>query len=241
MSFHTVNEVEEYIRNVLGIPYVNLDSFHLDVCIEIVSTLEEVFSKYPLLKGTICSIGQREDINNQINLILASDIDEGWKMEDWEEIRKESNFMSCHGTKSDCHITYISLAFLERAKILNLNEQNYKLMWESIHSIHPEHCYDFRSSIWHEIGHIFDYVLTITARKDFLEKLSEINVSCDISKYAATSPRETFAEAFAEYHSTNYPNDAVSSIVEIALQEYKKREKKKSQIFQISKKYKYTK
>lgn len=241
MAFHTVDEVEEYIRNILEIPYVNLDGFYLDICMEIASTLEEAFSKYPLLKGTICCIGQREDINNQINLIIASDIDEEWKIEDWEEIKKESNFMSCHGAVSNCHVTYISLAFLERAKMLNLNEQNYKLMWECIRSIHPEHCQDFRSSIWHEIGHIFDCVLRITTREDFLEKLSEINVSCDISKYASISPREAFAEAFAEYHSTNTPNDAVSSLVGIALQEYKKSKEKKSQVFQISKKYKYTK
>lgn len=241
MSFHTVDEAQEYIKNILGIPYVNLNGFHLDICIEIISTLEEAFIRYPLLKGTICCIGQREDINNQINLILASDIDEKWKMEDWKELKKENNFMSCHGIKDGYHITYIGLAFLERAEMLNLGEQNYKLMWECIRSIHPEHCQDFRSSIWHEIGHIFDSVLRITTRDDFLEKLSGINVSYDISKYAATSPREAFAEAFAEYHSTNSPNSAVSSLVEIALLEYQRKKEKKSQVFQISKKFKYIK
>ncbi len=238
MTLHTISEVEEYIKDVLGIPYVNLKGFHLDICIEIVSVLKEIFFKYPLLKNTICCIGQREDVNQQVNLILASDIEDNWEIEDWQEMKKECNFMSCVCTKDDYHITYIGLTFLERAKMLNLADQNCKLMWECIRSIHPEHCHTFRSAIWHEVGHIFDYILSISTRSDFLEELSKIHVSWKISKYASISPRETFAEAFAEYHSTDSPNMAVSSLVEIALQEYKKRERKKSQIFELSKKYK---
>ena len=146
--------------------------------------------------------------------------------------------MSCIYIKDNYHVTYIALTFLERAKMLNLEEQNCKLMWECLRSIHPKHCHTFKSSIWHEVGHIFDTILKISIQSDFLEKLSKINVSRDISKYASISPREAFAEAFSEYHSTDSPNMAVSSLVEIALQEYKKRERKKSQIFELSKKYK---
>ena len=43
MTLHTISDVEEYIKDVLGIPYVNLEGFHLEVCIEIVSVLEEIF------------------------------------------------------------------------------------------------------------------------------------------------------------------------------------------------------
>ena len=67
--------------------------------------------------------------------------------------------------------------------------------------------------------------------------LQTIDIEKEISIYGSKNSMEAFAEAFAEYHAKIYPNEAVTKIMDFALAEYRKRALKKSEIFNVSRKF----
>lgn len=90
MRFDSIAEIEDYIRDIIGIPYVNLEGLDIMVCNELLNTLEEIFTLYPLLKKSICAIGQSQYIGEQINLINNMDSLSGY-CEDYSKNFDASN------------------------------------------------------------------------------------------------------------------------------------------------------
>lgn len=241
MKFDSINDIEDYIRNIIGIPYVNLEGIDIEVCNELINTLEEAFSLYPLLKKSICAIGHQQSIANQMNLFslsnkFAIDYENGWFFCKYYDDRYFTGYMSA-AQLYDPDSQYIGFSINNSVKNKTLPELNYLRKKDADTGFSPNHCGSFRSMVWHEIGHIFDYILKITGKPEFLELIQSVNIEKQISKYATTDYKETFAEAFAEYHSTNEPNDVVRKIVEFGLEEYRRRAEKKSEIFDVSRKF----
>lgn len=243
MKFDSINDIEDYIRDIIGIPYVNLEGVNIQVCNELVNTLEEAFSLYPLLKKAICAIGPSEYINGQINLIQNVTniyINDGlpiWQNYHYILDKKGTKMTTVSITDENKKLLYNALNIGPSVRNHTLFSININLLLNTLVKHHPFHCKNFKSTIYHELGHILDNILKITEKKEFLELTQDINIKKQISKYATTNEREAFAEAFAEYHSTDEPNDVVRKIVEFGLEEYRRRSEKKSEIFDISRKF----
>ncbi len=62
---------EEYLRDVLEIPFVNLKGLEIKYCEVILKTVQEFFSKYPILKRSICAIEPVEGFKKLFPIILA--------------------------------------------------------------------------------------------------------------------------------------------------------------------------
>lgn len=73
---------------------------------------------------------------------------------------------------------------------------------------HPKGCSNAESVVYHEIGHMLDDMCEVCSSgefKKFFSSYSKSDIVRGISEYAATSEKETVAEAFAEYMCNPYP------------------------------------
>ena len=243
MRFHSITEIEDYIRDIIGISYVNLEGIDIEVCNVIVDTLEEFFSLYPLFKKSIVTIGQSKYMEEQANLICLLDnnvTDDGVENFVWVNYVSpfDSVWMSSIAAKDKNNLLiYFGLNLSNYICNNSLSTLDINCRKEAITGFHSPNCNTLKSAIYHEFGHLFDHILKITDNPKFFELLKNMDIEHDISRYATTNVMDSFAEAFAEYHSTNTPNETVKKIVEFGLAEYNLRAEKKSEIFDVSRKF----
>lgn len=243
MRFHSITEIEDYIRDIIGIPYVNLEGIDIEVCNVIIDTLEEFFSLYPLFRKSIVAIGQSQYMEEQANLICLLDnnvTDDGVENFVWVKYVNHFNsvWMNTLATYDKNNLlTYFGLNLSIYIRNHSLSTMDMDFRKKSIAGFHTPNCNTFRSVLYHEFGHLFDYILKISSNPKFFELLKNMDIEHDVSSYATTNEMEAFAEAFSEYHSTDTPNESIKKIVEFGLAEYNLRAEKKSEIFDVSKKF----
>ena len=98
-------------------------------------------------------------------------------------------------------------------KYINYTDLQCMCIEDSISGFKTRHCRYFDSIVWHEIGHMLDYILHISKKEEFQKMLINVNISKEISKYAQTSIYEVVAESFAEYIKANEANELENGIV----------------------------
>lgn len=91
---------------------------------------------------------------------------------------------------------------------------------------HPEGCDSVRFVVDHELGHQLDDLLELRTSEDFKDILREVlgaggNVGEDLSRYAATAPAETIAEAWGEYLNNENPRELAQKIGNLIESKYK--------------------
>ena len=67
---------------------------------------------------------------------------------------------------------------------------------------HPQGCHSPESVVYHEIGHMIDYLCNFSHSPEYsahMDRFSPREISANLSEYAQTSPEEAVAEGFAEY------------------------------------------
>lgn len=82
----------------------------------------------------------------------------------------------------------------------------------------PKNCGSPEYVIYHEIGHMLDYVYMINDSKTFLKYysgLSNEQISSKVSTYATTSSREFIAECFSEYACSDEPREIARYLVNL--------------------------
>lgn len=79
----------------------------------------------------------------------------------------------------------------------------------------PEGCDSVTSVIYHELGHMLDYLCNVSADKEVFEqyeKSSKHDIGKALSTYAASSIQEYIAEGFAEFMSNSSPRETARFI-----------------------------
>lgn len=240
---------EEYVKKDIGIPYVNFSELDITVIKDIVEALEVVIQKFPALKNSICSIGNNEDINNQYNMVINSNKFKKIKWDDFVISNGEKMSTVSVGT----HIplfkngsifeikSFIALAYGNLLIEKNIEELNLEAKYNSDTGYHPKHCNTFKSVIYHEIGHVLDFILNLSKDKKLYALIKEKSdgfqtIHTKISLYALQPKLEDIiAEAFAEYMVCSNANDLINSIGDYILRKYKDFEQ--SKIFMINNKF----
>jgi len=231
MKLETTLELEQAIRYFFQIPYVNLKGIDFNICQALFTSFQEIFAKYPLLQGSLCSIGPKEDIERHLNLLYSYSEDQITL-----DVSRDV-LLGCiySGNEEKCLYTALILGNpLHDVPLKTINEH---IAYETLNHFHPEHVTTLRECLWHEIGHLIDFILNISSKQTFLDLLETIPIA-EISRYATRNEQEALAEAFAEYHATKKPTKAVYQIASYVLKEYQKEEARNSKIFAISKAYK---
>lgn len=92
-----------------------------------------------------------------------------------------------------------------------------KLKMDALVSHSPKDCASIESVIYHEIGHLLDYLCDVSKDKRLsceYSSISKLEIKKSLSEYAAISIEEYIAEGFSEYMSTSSPRAAAKRIKE---------------------------
>ena len=218
------NELETYAKVNMNIPFVNFDGLDPLTVKDILTTINKAYERYPLLKNSIAFIYQNEDFNKYENLIRCSN-KEYWSK--WRRFTKNTNnIISYYQEVYDKKLSTVTTINHYNKQIENMglvigsgfkNISYTKLQCmcieDSISGFKTSHCRYFDSIVWHEIGHMLDYILHISSKEEFKKMLFNVNISKEISKYATTSLYEVLAEAFAEYIKAIEANELEDGII----------------------------
>lgn len=93
----------------------------------------------------------------------------------------------------------------------------------SINGFHPEACTGPESIIYHEAGHMLDYLCGVSTADDFsyyFGCFSKQDIGYALSEYATKSPAEMVAEGFAEYMCNPMPRPLSALIGRIINDKY---------------------
>lgn len=221
----SILELEEYVRVVLGIPYVNFKGLNFEVGRILVTTIKEIFGKYPFLKHTLSAIGNRNYITNYLNLNWYADI------ETWENL--DSKHLECDSLLID-H----AFATLVAGGGFDKRNENYlfcafslgDFIWSSslkeittriqenrecgnLHKYYDS----MRPLLYHEMGHLLDFVLRISELDTFIihyEKNYNL-LKKQLSYTASLNIRDFFAEVFSYYHCGDNQNSLVNETMRL--------------------------
>lgn len=243
-----IQDYEQFVRENLNIPNVSFAGLDISTIKDIVEALTIVIERYPALRNSICAIGSNEDINNQFNLIENSNKRKEIKWEDFSV--EDGSPMSSVSIGTHIPIIrsgniftlqdYIALAYGKKTMYKGIDELNSSSEYNAQFGYHPKHCTTFKGYIFHEIGHILDFILDFYHDKKLFELIEQksnnfTSIGEKISEYATFGYREIIAEAFAEYMICPDSNELVHSIGEYIDKKYKKFEN--SKIFNINQKF----
>ena len=246
---------EKYVRERFGIPYVSFRDLNDDVIECIISSLEKIFREYPMVVTNIVSIGDRDNINDQYNLIINSSKYKKIKWDDDFIVDDDLDMMALalfdgpykKRIKGEKFIKndYMALAYFNCIKNKSLEELDRDAEEGARIGYNPLHCDKFEFEIYHEIAHILDYTLGLRYDKEFVNMVKKLSnkyrlVKKLVSEYATKDIKEDISEliadAFSEYMMSDNPNYLVHFIGNYIDYKYNKYENTK--LFNINDRYK---
>ena len=189
--------LENYTKNILNIPYVNFEGIDPRTIKMVLKVLKEAFNRYPLLKKSLMLVGKYKYLNNYLNLTIYSNY-EIWKnnkVEDFIMIPEKSSLATMHLQYGKEHL-FLGLALLPLLEKYNLEQIKMISKYDRASIKHRE---IVDNIVWHEVGHMLDFIMGISSTKKFQNLIKNYNIKKEISAYATVDNKETLAEAFAEY------------------------------------------
>ena len=244
-----IQDLEQYTREFLSIPNVSFSGLEISTVKDMVEALTIVMEKYPALKNSICAIGNNEDINNQFNLIKNSNQKKDIKWEDFV-VEDDSKLSTVSiGTRVPIIkngyvirlMSFVAIAYGNQLFGKDINELNSQASENAELGYHPKHCSNFKSAIYHEIGHVLEFILDLSTDQKLYEIIKEKSdnfksIYTKISEYSLHSGlSDIIAEAFAEYMICQDSNDLISAIGTYIDKKYKCFSD--NRIFKINQKY----
>ena len=239
MSEISSTNYAEYIFNdIIGLRSVNLDGIQdKRVLHELVTAFAECLELYPAIIKSICHIGNPDDINYQLNLICNSYNQNYLRWTTYDDTEGAFAVFSTSFDESSKPVDYIALSIRPYIMESSLEQINYEHSLAASHGLYAKNCYTIKSIIWHEIGHVLDKILRVSKDARFLALIKDVDITKEISDYAAINHSETFAEAFAEYHSARESTILIAEIAELANQKYEEEINQRKSNFDLAKRY----
>ena len=215
---------EEYLQNTLHVPYVNLVNIDETTKQIITQALDEAIKRYPVLSNSLIAIGNKEYINNQLLLTYCSDKLSWLKWQkkpisDFIGDIKTSTFVITSLQREDrCYYLGLCLCpILEQLSYLDF--ENYKKINPNGH-VAVKNSF-LQPAIWHEIGHMLDFIMHISDSIAFSKLIKHHNIEQEISQYATKDKQELLAESFSMY-ALNAKNPLATEIGLLIDKEYLK-------------------
>ncbi len=205
--------------------------------------IADVMYRYPKLRSRICFVGTHTAFGRTLKKLEYGDADI-LKQYGLQFIIPESQVSELGGfvyrkfveaTKD--HSKYVAstmaVSGLMDAVLLDRNDYGSReylkfiaFMGESEKSgYHPKGCASPEYVMYHELGHALDNLCGLSRSGEFnayYATLNEEDIKKGLSVYAATSPREFVAEAFAEAMCNDVPRSIAAKVCELLNDRYAK-------------------
>lgn len=207
------------------------------------AVIADVMYKYPRIRGRICFVGTHIGYGRTLNKLESGDADIVAKY-GLQHIIPESQIVELGGfvrqtfIKSSLnHQAYVATTMsafgLLDAILLDQNDYGASeyltyiaFMGECEKSgYHPKGSANPEYVIYHELGHALDNLCGLSRSGEFnayYATLNEEDIKKGLSVYAATSPREFVAEAFAEAMCNDVPRSIAAKVCELLNDRYAK-------------------
>jgi hypothetical protein len=220
MLFKTNNDIEKYMKNIIGIPSVDFTGIDITISNQFIDAINIMLEKYPDLKNAICSISTASNIKKQLKtMIQDNNLDCEFKKKALDMIEEISNNdetspMSCLYIPIKNKKPYIALCFEPFLTRCNLEMLINKIKKTIDYTCDPE------VVIYHEVGHILDRLLDLSFGVEFFRLIKEEYGDKEIPYYVF---RDFYAEAFGEYYTSLKPTVFSEKTVELTDNVYRKK------------------
>ncbi len=214
--------------------YCDFGGLHAEAARCLVSVVLECCLKYPLLRAKTCFIGSvdafcermKEAAEGNGEVIVQFGLEK--IIDDTSELKKigEAAYVSmcAQKKKKDDYLAFASnhSGFFD-AVVLDpqdfgsnaFSEQEELLKYNVEIGFHPEGCGSIEYVIYHEMGHLLDYILDVSNSDEFENMKKDYkpaDITCELCRYAAYNSQEMLAEAFAEYFCNKKPRPLAKRI-----------------------------
>lgn len=231
MNDETTRLYEDYVKNVLKIPYCDFSDINNRIISEIVHALTLLYKKYSFFDRVLCCIGTPEDVKAHIELIYFSqpkyiggdefDVNDfPWdlnKLTSWFAFttmaHSDGRYYVASKRLEDNYANYFSITIYDVVKKADISNR------DDISATHVG-----RMPIFHEFGHLLDFFMHISDSEEFQEIIAGHDIEKEVSKYATTDSRELLADAFMQYvyikEKSWEPNNLINQIGELVDKKY---------------------
>ncbi|MBO4963028.1 MAG: hypothetical protein J6C97_04550 [Clostridia bacterium] len=218
-----------------------VDKLHLQGVKCLLSSIVKMLYKYPRLRANTCFVGSHQELRK---ILMAFGMGN-------KELLKEFGLQFVLDPISARKIALINLdnvqdlirhsdSFIATAvsafglfDSILIDQEDYNpkkyaslvsdILYSEQSGFHPKNCGTPESIIFHELGHLIDYLCNISSCAEFARLYrgySALKVKRELSEYATVSPQEFLAEAFAEYESSNTPREIARQVGQLIQQKY---------------------
>lgn len=211
-----VQEATDYAKNELGFKNVNFGRMDLETVNHINEELTNVFKEYPELKGAVENLGQSKSKNSYASVTAWAD----GKMElEFGALMRNGLDLVAQKYQNDVAVGFHPKGTDYRANIWH--EMGHVAAHVAVKKqlgTKPDEKFTnaFKARDYFNAlkGDTYEKDIVKTAAKNM--KTSMKALKAGISRYAEQKPAETFAEAFAEYHTSKNPRPECIAIMEAA-------------------------
>ena len=215
INYRSLEDIAEryYICDTADFADLHLEAIKSTLC-----SVVEILYEYPLLRSKLCFIGSAQGYRRKLDSLRCGSLvtlkDFGIEyICDASQVRQLGSLMvdlaDSYLASRDSYIAFALDAFgLFDALVLDADDykgHKYRqtvddLKYSETCGFHPKGCTTPESAVYHEIGHLLDYLCHLNANG--MERLylsySRRDIEKGLSEYGATNAYELFAEAFAE-------------------------------------------
>lgn len=216
---------------------------HISVAKKLTDCIVTVLYRYPRLRSRVCFIGSYKGYEKAIKRLVAAD-GEFLKMLGVQHILTSANARQFGEAVNALlgeiqeldgeNILAQAISFCGIFDAIIIDERDFgardirqiKIELESsvLASHFPKGCASIESVIYHEIGHLLDFLCNASSdsrlRSEY-DGLSRDSIVNNLSYYASTSVAEFIAEGFSEYMSSESPRALANRIVQLLDERYK--------------------
>ncbi len=211
-----VQEATDYAKNELGFKNVNFGRMDLETVNHINEELTKAYSEYPELKGAIENLGQSNSKHAYASVVRWAD----GKVElEFGALMRGGLDLVAQKYQNDVRVGFHPAGTDYRANIWH--EIGHVVAGAAVKKqlgLKP----DEKFTNGNDAGNYFRALKGKTYEKDIIktaaknQKTTMKALKAGISRYAEKDPAETFAEAFAEYHTSKNPRPECVAIMEAA-------------------------
>lgn len=214
--------------------YCDFGGLHTEAARCLVSVVLECCLKYPLLRAKTCFIGSvdafcermKEAAEGNGEVIVQFGLEK--IIDDVNELKKlgEGAYASMCAQKkkkddylafASDHYGFFDAVVLDSQDFGNnaLGAQEEALVYNAEVGFHPEGCTSVEYVIYHEMGHLLDYILEVSSSDEFENMKKDYkpaDITRELCRYAAYNSQEMLAEAFAECFCNKKPRPLAKRI-----------------------------